>query len=485
LEDARLLVAERDYAAAKAAVAQIPQRRGGAVDPTDVLRVLADALYGLGETDRALAVLRELVEGYPTSAAAPPALFRRASILWNRDRDAEALRGFEEFGRRYPHQPRAAEVFYAIGRIHQQAGRTAAATATYRELSRRYPRSKLAREAQWRIGWIQYQARNWTAAAGTFAQLASRTRSRPRDEAAYWQGRALERTGQAAAARQLYRDIVQRNPISYYAMWARHRLDRSLGGFTMHHGTPPMPPAPPALASPPATDTFHLPRAEELRAAGLNGLARTELAAIERAYDYDSATLRYLLHMYQTVDGHAAALRLARRLGRRADLSPEERERLRYPLAFWETVRREADAQAIDPLLVVALMRQESLFDPAARSPANAVGLMQLLPATAERVAGASEPPIDHGDLTDPEVNVQLGTRYLRSLLARFGGDPLKALAAYNGGEHAVEKWQRHHADLDADEFVENITYRETRDYVKRVVANYQAYQQLYNAAEH
>ena len=204
---------------------------------------------------------------------------------------------------------------------------------------------------------------------------------------------------------------------------------------------------------------------------------------MEREYDGDIAVQRYLVRAYEAVDAYAASVRLARRLGDQADLSPSEEQQLRYPLAFWDTVRRAADAQDVDPLLVVAIIRQESMFDPTARSPADARGLMQLLPSTAERVASTSGQPLDHADLTDPGVNIDLGTRYLRTLLTRFGGDPLKAIAAYNGGENAVAKWQRRFADLADDEFVESITYRETRDYVKRVVANYRTYQQRYSVA--
>ena len=126
-------------------------------------------------------------------------------------------------------------------------------------------------------------------------------------------------------------------------------------------------------------------------------------------------------------------------------------------------------------------MRQESLFDPAARSPANAWGLMQLLPETAGRVNGGR--PVDPGALVQPELNVRLGAAYFDALLNRFGGDLVKAIAAYNGGEAAVEKWEARFPGAEPDEFVEDITFRETRDYVKRVMANYRAYQQLYRAA--
>ncbi len=150
-----------------------------------------------------------------------------------------------------------------------------------------------------------------------------------------------------------------------------------------------------------------------------------------------------------------------------------------YPLAFWPQVSRAAATQQVDPLLLLALMRQESVFDPTARSPADARGLMQLLPSTAARVAAARGEPTP-SDLTNPDVNIALGAAYLGSLLRDYGGDPRKALAAYNGGEPAVARWQESYGQLEGDEWVESITYRETRDYVKKVMGNHRRYQQLY-----
>jgi soluble lytic murein transglycosylase len=479
-EEAHLLVAEHDYAAAKVAVEQLSQQAVAEVEMTDLLRVLADALYGLGETERALAVLREVADRFPASAAAPEVLFRRASILWNRDQDEAALEAFEEFRHRYPVQQHAAEALYATGRIHERAAHTTVALATYAELARRYPRSKLAGEARWRMGWIQYQSRNWQAAAKTFSELAGRIRGPQRNAAAYWQARSLEHVGRTSAARQLYREIISRDRNDYYAMWA----ERSLGAPVPKQVTAERAVPEPVVPSPaPLTDTFHLTRWEELKATGVYELARGELAVIERDHGHDTAVTTYLLRAYQTVDGYAAALRLLRRLDGHAGLSPVERERLLYPLAFWSTVSSETHDRGVDPLLVEALMRQESVFDPEARSPADAHGLMQLLPATAQAVATPSDGPVDRADLTRPELNIQLGVRYLSTLLTRFHGDVLKAAAAYNGGEAAVEKWERRFAALEADEFVEAISFRETRDYVKRVVTNYRTYQHLYGVA--
>jgi len=229
----------------------------------------------------------------------------------------------------------------------------------------------------------------------------------------------------------------------------------------------------------PPVATFHFSRWGELKAAGLFALAREELRTIERDRGDDLATMRYLLRAYQAVDGFAAAQRLLGRLGGAAGLPEAARRQLQYPLAFWTLVFRAAGSYAVDPFLIEAVMRQESRFDPQAQSPADAYGLLQLLPQTATRVAATGH-PVPPSALIEPEINIDLGTRYLSGLLARFAGNVLKVLAAYNGGEAAVEKWERRFGDLDLDEFVESISYRETRDYVKRVMANYRAYRQLY-----
>ena len=484
LVEARLLVAERDYGGAKDAVEALPLQGASQVDPSDVLSVLASALAGLGQFERAVAVLRQLAETYPDSAAAPEALFRRASLLWNRDRDAEALPVFEEFTRRYPQQDRAAEAVYAIGRIHEHSGRSQAAIATYTELTHRYPHSKPAAEAGWRIGWIRYTAHNWSVAAKSFADLAARADSSSSNAATYWQARALERAGRGGAARRLYRALIARAPNDYYTMWAEHRLGTRTAVLIARAPATTLPdPAHGDLGPAPALDPFHLERWRELKAAGVKALARRELAAIERDHRHDEPTLTYLLRAYPTVDGYAAAIRLLDRVGRDAALSAAERERLSYPLAFWAMVQPHAQSQRLDPLLVEAIMRQESRFDPDAQSPANAHGLMQLVPATAEKAAEPADGVIDAARLAQPELNIRLGSRHLGTLVEQFHGDLLKAIAAYNGGEAAVAKWSRRDADLDPDEWVESISYRETRDYVKRVVSNYRTYQSLYGVS--
>ncbi len=480
VEEAKLNLGEHDYRAAKEALEQLlttPASLRPGVQEAELLRLLADTLYASGDIERALALLRNLSERYPDSSVGSAAMHRRATILWNRDRDEEALAVFEAFLERYPRNDQAAEAAYAVGRIHQHQDRADEAVGAYSRLLHSYPRSRLANEARWRIGWVHYRKLRFDAAAASFAGLANITKDRVRDEALYWQGRSLARTGKVAAARDLYQSVLRRDPSGYYAMWSEHQLGRRRVDKTMLDSSAPAAPEPPLPPPPDVSDPFHLDRALELGLAKVFDLAAEELDALDEAYPGNRDVDRFVFAAYQVVDGYAHVLRRLRDGKAATNLSAAEREQALYPLAFWHIVQPRAEQLGLDPLLLEALMRQESLFDPHARSRANARGVMQLLPSTAKQVAGDSD---TEPNLYDPETNIDLGSRYLRSLLVRFDFDPLKAIAAYNGGETAVEKWHRQYGDLAADEFVESITYRETRDYVKKVVANYRKYSTLY-----
>ncbi|MFN8627299.1 MAG: transglycosylase SLT domain-containing protein [Candidatus Binatia bacterium] len=485
LSEAKLLLAEHDYRAAEHAAEELLVHPEG-VELAAVWRVQADAAYGRGEVDASLAQLRALVDRYPSSEEAPGALLRLASVRWNRDQDDAALTAFAEFQRRYPEDHRIGEAIYATGRIHQSAGRDDRALDSFAALVMRYPGSKFADDARWRIGWIRYVSADWPAAADAFARLARvSTSAQVRSGARYWEARALERDGHVAAARDRYEQLLTTEPTDYYAMWAERRMAASAAPLLAPDGASKTTAALADTAAaamavgPPPIDTFHFGRWEELKAAGVFTLARDELKAVEHERADDVAVMRYLLRAYPAVDGFAAAQRLLGRLGGAADLPDAARQRVLYPLAFWTIVTHAAASHALDPFLVEAVMRQESRFDPQAQSPAQAYGLMQLLPQTATRVA-ANGRTVAPAALVEPELNIDLGTRYLTQLLDRYAGNVLKALAAYNGGEGAVGKWERRFGDLDLDEFVESISYRETRDYVKRVMTNYRAYRRLY-----
>ncbi len=145
---------------------------------------------------------------------------------------------------------------------------------------------------------------------------------------------------------------------------------------------------------------------------------------------------------------------------------------LRFPLHHEATIRREAGNNRLDPAWVAAEIRAESVFYTRARSSANAMGLMQVLPATGAGVARNLGLPWGGADsLYDPDTNIILGTAYLRQLLDKYGGQPYQAIAGYNAGPAPLARWQSQRPGMDPDFWIETISYKETRDYVARVLA--------------
>ena len=138
--------------------------------------------------------------------------------------------------------------------------------------------------------------------------------------------------------------------------------------------------------------------------------------------------------------------------------------------------------QGVEASLIYAIMREESRFDPEARSQVGAVGLMQFIPETANKMAAALEiEPFDQDDLYEPETAVRIGARYLADLFALFPNNPYAVAASYNGGEDNVARWAKRAADeRDPDLIVSEISYKETKGYVFKVMNNYWAYQGLY-----
>ncbi|MGK0222824.1 MAG: soluble lytic murein transglycosylase, partial [Limisphaerales bacterium] len=153
---------------------------------------------------------------------------------------------------------------------------------------------------------------------------------------------------------------------------------------------------------------------------------------------------------------------------------------LRFPTAYLAQLRRASLDTDLPVPTLIAMARQESALNRAASSSANARGLMQLLPSTARLVARRHHlriPKIE--DLFDPQTNINLGSRHLAWLVERYDGQLVPAIAAYNAGEHRVDRWLRANDQLPLDVWIETIPFRETRNYVKNVLAFRHVYAQL------
>ncbi len=270
----------------------------------------------------------------------------------------------------------------------------------------------------------------------------------------YWHARALAETGNEQAAQAIYKKLAGQRGYYGYLAAGRSKQEYQLASTAV------------STDNQIQEQVGKLPgiiRAHELFAVGLTHFARAEwrqaLATRSDAERLQAALLASQWGWY------SQSIRTLVRGGGGADLA------LRYPTAFSDTVSSHAGELALKPAWVYAVMRSESLFQPDARSPAGAIGLMQLMPGTARQVAtrrGIDLPGL--GALLDPDTNISLGSGYLQRMMARFDGNMLAATAAYNAGPNRVAQWLPQ-TPLAADVWVENIPYSETRQYVQRVVS--------------
>jgi soluble lytic murein transglycosylase len=162
---------------------------------------------------------------------------------------------------------------------------------------------------------------------------------------------------------------------------------------------------------------------------------------------------------------------------------PREILRVIYPIAYWDSIQKNAAENGLDPFVVAALTAQESTFVANIRSPAKAVGLLQLEPATARQVARRLNIKYTAKTLTDPEANLRLGTAYLAAKVREFG-DLHLVLASYNAGERPVHRWLDERPNVPRDEFIDDIPYPETQNYVRRILGTAEDYRRIYGSAE-
>lgn len=172
-------------------------------------------------------------------------------------------------------------------------------------------------------------------------------------------------------------------------------------------------------------------------------------------------------------------------LSNETDWMPIKANEIFYPAAYWDKVYKYSKDNGVDPFLVLAIMRQESFFEPNSLSPAGAVGLLQVMPETAKKILNEKgEDYFEKNQLYEPEINILAGVKYISKLLKKYDNNLVYAIAAYNAGEHKVKEWQSRFPDRDLDEFIESIPYPETKNYIKKVIINYENYYRVYSGEE-
>ncbi|HWZ83914.1 MAG TPA: transglycosylase SLT domain-containing protein [Terriglobales bacterium] len=363
----------------------------------------------------------------------------------------------------------------------------------FRELQQRFPTGSRASYAHWKTAWLSFrQGRSEDARKGFEDQIALYPDSNEVPAALYWRARMAEEAGDAAMARAFYQKLSSRFLNYYYAELGRQRM-KSLPAATPdvsnHYAlldrVPPLSLKDKVADSEPPEDNLRLQRARLLSNGALADLAVRELqaAALE---DGGSWALSETVKIYQDGGQYNRAIQTLKR-AKPNYFAVDVQELPRaywdglFPKPYWTDLRKYSQVNGLDPYLVASLIRQESEFNPMAVSRANAVGLMQLLPSVGKHVAKEIKlKGYNSSQLYTPAVNMQLGTRYFKSMVDKYGGQLEYALAAYNAGTDRVGDWLEQGHYRDPQEFVESIPFTETREYVQAILRNETLYQRLY-----
>jgi soluble lytic murein transglycosylase len=415
---------------------------------------------------------------------------RRAYLLLelarNRNDLSEQQRIVASMESRFPHSSWLGEALYSSGNMYLLRREYGPASEYYTRLATQFPSGKYAAAAHWKAAWLSYRQGLYSDAARLCEeQVKLYPSSKETAAALYWRGRLYEsQDRQPALAAANYRAILRVYPHYFYGQMARQRLQAmgDLPAAHIPHLDSLQPPPTPSLDASFPADSPNLAKARLLANAGMNDYIAEEIAA-----DPDSSSWSALAEaqIYASDGETFRAMRaLKRALPSAASASiasvPLAYWRILFPQPYWATIQSEAARNHLDPYLVAAQIRQESEFNPAAVSRANALGLLQLLPAVGRSMAHEEGlTGFQTFQLFDPETNIRLGTRYLRKTLDRFGGVTEYALAAYDAGDERVSEWQAAGPYSGMDEFVESIPFTETREYVEGILRNQEMYRSI------
>lgn len=361
----------------------------------------------------------------------------------------------------------ADDALLEAGFVHKHAGRFSESNLLFERLAHDFPASELAGRASWEAAWSRYLAGELQLAADAFLRLQHDNVYRERS--LYWHARTSARQNKSQEAEISYKQLLNEFPFGFYAAWRRNQQQQTTGWEPLTAGLPE-----PNL--PAGSD-----RILALVSCGLMEDARIELSALKTSGMTKQQAAGFArLHLLAD-DPHGAIVTFHQNRPERWERRALPFWALGYPRPYAELFSKYAAANRLPESLVLALAKAESSFRPAVKSPVGAIGLMQLMPATARVTAGyKANKPYNPLWLVDPEYNIRLGTKHLRELLDQFHQDTVFTLASYNAGAGAVNRWRKNFGSLERDEFIENIPYLETRDYVKKIVAHIAVYQSLY-----
>ncbi|QIR37404.1 transglycosylase SLT domain-containing protein [Tolypothrix sp. PCC 7910] len=435
------------------------------------------------EKDKAIATYKQLVQQFPAAPESGTALLRLAEMAKN---SKDALPYLDQAIAKFPNV--ASQAVVEKAKIYQTLKDNKSAAQAWQLLIGKYANSDEAAEYRWKIAQEKANAKDYVGAWQWAEPIPTNNPTSilaPR--AGFWVGKWANQLGKQQEAKTAYEYVISKFPYSYYAWRSAAVLGLNVGNFNtvrqmQPEVVPPQRPVPPA-----GSDTF-----KELYLLGQDRDAWLQWETEFVNKDQPTVAEQFTEGLMQLARGeNKLGIDTISKLEDRE--IPEEKAeyqtlsqqitywQARYPFPYVQEIEKWSKERQINPLLVTALIRQESRFEANAKSVANAMGLMQVLPSTAQWIAPQIKVDSKTLKLEDPNDNIMLGTWYLDHTHQQYSNNSLLAIASYNAGPGNVAKWLQTLPTQDPDEFVEKIPFDETRNYVRQVLGNYWNYLRLYN----
>ncbi len=372
-----------------------------------------------------------------------------------------------------------ARAWMTLGVVEARLGKSDASAAAFRQVAKVAPATSLAAEALFAAFWVGWRGHAGDPNADDLAALEALPvdlSAQDRGRVRYWRSRVAQARGGTEQAATLLAEVALLYPATYYGHLARERLT---GLDLTRASTVGL-----AAVIPHQTDSSNEREALERLGPGIAAVklgledGANELMMLARRFP-SSASNKVVVEVLNAAGSNSVAYRFARAVIREQSGDRQDATvwQTAFPTHFADLIAQNAEQANVAPGLLQALIREESSFDPSARSHCGARGLMQLMPATARALAIKKGTALGHlNNLFDPQRNVELGSGYLGQLLKRFDGNPEAAAAAYNGGPTRVAGWLKLATAGQYEEWVEEMPLDETRNYVKDVLASADVY---------
>ncbi|MEA5623642.1 transglycosylase SLT domain-containing protein [Nostoc sp. UHCC 0251] len=435
------------------------------------------------DREKAIATYKLLVQQFPNAEETGTALLRLAETAKT---GKDGLPYLDQVISKFPKQAGTALVQKA--KILQTLKDQKAASAAWQLLIAKYGNSNEAAEYRWKIAQDKAKAKDYVGAWQWAEPIVNNNpNSILAPRAGFWVGKWAASLGKQQESQTAYEYVVSQFPYSYYAWRAATMLGLNVGNFDNVRVMNPEIITPQRPLPPAGSETFKelyllgqdrdawlqwqtefqnkiQPTVAEQFTEGLMHLAKGEnLIGIDKISKLEDRETPAELAQYEALSKQITYWQA------------------RYPFPYLREIEKWSTDRQLNPLLVTALMRQESRFQPKIKSIADATGLMQVLPSTAKWIAPQIKVDFKTISLENPNDNIMMGTWYLDHTHEQYNNNSLLAIASYNAGPGNVSKWLQTLTTQDPDEFVEEIPFDETKNYVRQVFGNYWNYLRLYN----